>query len=371
MPSGDLQSLKEGNVKALVSALYAASHPLSITDLHKTTGLSRPTIESNLKTIEERGLLKTVSKPSKKSSGGRPARSFTLDYDAGIVAGITLGVEEVTVVIANLAGKLLTSTSLPVAAKDRRPSIALNLLSQALQMAERQTDQLRCVTVGVIGETTALGRRLHVDRFPELSSEAFFSEFAANFDCPVIYRNDADLAALAEFHQLKDPAKVMVGINISGAFGAGIIINSQLFTGAQSGAAEMGHDNSLGWPEAFTQFTKVREREHLTVRGIYSLAHSGDKAALQAVETFIATAVPGVRALICAFDPDLVVISGYVTLLGDLPCRILRQELQKTLPYVPPIELSPLQGLSVETGSIDCCIQHLKENSYGIFGYEN
>lgn len=368
MPAGDLKSLKEGNVRLLIATLAQHSNPLSITELHQLTGLSRPTIESNLQTIRAHGLLKTFSEPSKKQVGGRPARSFSLDYDSGLVAGIILGVEEVTVVLANLRGRVITSTSLAVSTQDNRPAIALNLLEQALLLTAQTREDLQCVTVGVIGETTALGRRLHVDKFPELTAETFFADFASKFPCPVIYRNDADLAALAEFHQLPQPPQVMVGINISGAFGAGIIINSQLFTGAQSGAGEMGHDHSLGWPGAFRTFTEKRAAAGLTLRGFYAQAEAGDAAARQVITEFISAGLPGVRALVCAFDPDLLVVSGQVTLLGDLAVEMIHEDLQAALPLVPEIRLSPLRGLSVETGSIDCCAQYLRDHSFGVYG---
>ncbi|MDO5747804.1 MAG: ROK family protein [Actinomycetaceae bacterium] len=367
MLGGDLKQLRKANVRRVIHALTTSSTPLSMTALHEKTNLSRPTITSNLQYIDAQGfLITTQDKASVK--GGRPPRSFKFNYDNGIIAGIILGFDEITVGIANLAGKLIGSRSCSVNPSDRRHDIALTILRQLVNINAIEWNELLCVTVSIIGEVTPEGRTLHKDWFPELGSNDFFNDFKKEFPCPVLFQNDANLAAIAEYHRLDEEniPQVMLCLNISQAFGAGIIINGRLFSGAHQAAGEMGHDPALGWSKCFDTFQQKRAEYGYTLRGVFEDAKIGNKDAKNIVNSFIHEGLPGVRALICAFDPDLLVVSGEVCRLDNLAATILAKDLVSFLHTKPQIITSNAQGLSVFLGAIHSSAEYVKDQCYGI-----
>lgn len=367
MKSGDLQCLRRANTEALIAALDNANTPLSVAELAHQIGVSRTTVESILVDLGSGGMLKeSVGEVSRK--GGRPARYFELDYEAGIIGGIIFNQDELIITLANLDGRIIFSKATGVAAKVHRPKLSIKLLEEALQFVKKKEEDLRCVTVSIIGETTPTGRKLQKEHFPDLSDENFFNDYAALFGCPVLFHNDADLVAMVEYQELsaEEKPKVLVTVSISWAFGGGVIIDGKLFTGANSGSAEIGHDEYFGWPSAFREFDRFRAEHNMTIRGAYAVAQDGDEEALAAFQAFIRCGMPGIRALVCAFDPDLLIISGLASMLPETVLEVVQKDLAETLPVYPKVICSQLKGFALEKGTIQAGCCYLHEHSFGL-----
>lgn len=367
MKSGGLQSLKRANSQALIATLDNANKPLSTADLAARIGISRTTVESILADLIRGDMVKeSVGEVSCK--GGRPARYFQLNYDAGVVAGIIFNQDEIIITLANLEGRIIFSKATGVASKTQRPRFSIQLLEEALQFVQKQKEELQCVTVSIIGEPTPTGRKLQKEQFPDLSDENFFTDYSTLFECPVLFHNDADLAAMAEYQELSvdEKPKILVVVSISWAFGGGVMIDGKLFTGANSGAAEMGHDNYFGWPKAFKEFDNYRTEHNMTIRGAYAAAQDGDKEVLETIRAFIRRGLPGIRALVCAFDPDLVVISGLASTLSETVLEIVKEDLAEILPVYPEVICSKLKGFALEKGTIQAGCCYLHEHSFGL-----
>lgn len=182
----------------------------------------------------------------------------------------------------------------------------------------------------------------------QLISEAFSN-------APTFLENDGNLAAVAEYAfgaaQGADPAVYMT---ISTGIGGGAIIHGELFTGWRGLALEVGHikfpapDGRILGLEDFASGTGIGRsaREKLASTSIPSVlrgrsvvdgkavgeaAVQGDAFALEVIREAGHWLGLGLVAVIHLFNPQVIVLGGSVTKLGDLILAPARQVLSERL----------------------------------------
>jgi glucokinase len=182
----------------------------------------------------------------------------------------------------------------------------------------------------------------------KLVSEAFGG-------APVFMQNDANLAALAEYHlgaaRGCDPA---LYLTISTGIGGGAVIGGQLFTGWHGLAIEPGHirlllpDGKLYRLEELASGTGIAEMarrrlwssaEPSTLRALTVIdgaavgdaARQGDSVARAVITAAGQHLGIGLVSLLHLFNPRVIVVGGSVATLGDLlfdPARgVIRENL--------------------------------------------
>lgn len=170
--------------------------------------------------------------------------------------------------------------------------------------------------------------------------------------------NDANAAALGEF--LFGAGKGMenlIYITVSTGIGGGIIINKKLYRGKTGNAGEIGHMTvephgprcncgNYGCLEVMASGTAIariaRERlnnienlkneesllsafENITPREVFECALKGDKLALEVVDYTSNYLGIGLASLINIFDPEMIIIGGGVSKVGDILFDRLRK----------------------------------------------
>ena len=170
----------------------------------------------------------------------------------------------------------------------------------------------------------------------------------------ILVGNDANLAALGEFHYgagraipgRGNPPRTLVYLTVSTGIGGGVVSGGELFLGAHGLAAEIGHmviDRSAGAPqcqcgnrgclEALASGTAIagtaRRRvaneaslipslvragsEEITAEMVFDAAAQGDALARSILEDAVQALAVGLANLLHLFNPDLVVLGGGVT----------------------------------------------------------
>jgi glucokinase len=179
------------------------------------------------------------------------------------------------------------------------------------------------------------------------------------FSCPVSLGNDANLAALGEWrHGAGVGTRHMIYLTISTGIGGGIISHDRLLTGSQGLAAELGHmtvipDGALcgcgihghieavaAGPaiarsairrletgEASALLQPYRDGESITTVQIAQAAADGDKLALEVLAEASQLIGHHLANLAHAFNPELFVLGGGVSSIGDLFFEPLRESL--------------------------------------------
>jgi len=178
---------------------------------------------------------------------------------------------------------------------------------------------------------------------------------AAFGDAPTHMENDANLAALSEYHYgAARGANPALYLTVSTGIGGGAIIDGQLFTGWRGLAIEPGHlkfpapNGKLYSLEAFSSGTGIGRvaRERLaggdqpsslrTVavvdgKAVGDAAAAGDALALSVIEEAGRWLGLGLVNLIHLFNPQVIVIGGSVVNLGDLIFTPTRQVIAEYL----------------------------------------
>jgi glucokinase len=195
---------------------------------------------------------------------------------------------------------------------------------------------------GMILHANSLPPHWHNTPFAEPISRAFGG-------APTYMENDANLAALAEYHfgaaRGADPA---IYLTISTGIGGGAIIGGRLFTGFRGLAIEPGHlkfmhpdgqiysleqlacgralaESAQKKLDASTALSLLRSMEMLDGKVVGEAAAQGDRLALDVIQEAGRWLGLGLVNIIHLFNPQVIVVGGSVAQLGDLIFNPARQ----------------------------------------------
>lgn len=191
--------------------------------------------------------------------------------------------------------------------------------------------------------------------------------FIEAFGLPVFLENDANVAALAELRfGAGRGSRFLIYITVSTGVGGGVIADGKIYHGAHFAAGEIGHTLVVseggrlcgcgrhGCLEAYASGTAIASRAVEALRGggsslvlelagrdlsrvssslVAEAARQGDSLALSVLAEAVHFLGVGVTNLLNLFDPEVVVIGGGVSRLGDALFEPLRRAVrEKALP---------------------------------------
>lgn len=150
------------------------------------------------------------------------------------------------------------------------------------------------------------------------------------YHVPVRINNDANCFAAGEKYFGKArPYDFAVGLIMGTGFGAGIIANGRVYSGVNCGAGEFGmfpYQGGILEHYCCGQFFK---RKHgITGAEAYELAMKKDAKALAMFAEFGGHVGEGIKMIMYAVDPEIIVLGGSVSKAFPLFERTLREALQ-------------------------------------------
>ncbi|MCL7376639.1 ROK family transcriptional regulator [Streptomyces sp. 35G-GA-8] len=374
LTGGDPSLLRRINSAVVLHSLRD-SGDLTLTDLTRITGLSRPTVEGVVEGLIETGLV-VESAPAEGGTRkqGRPARRFRFRAEAGYLLGIEIGPHRVAALISGLDGRIMGAGSRVVsetADADERLERVRLVVADVLRRTGVSRGSLRAVGVGSPGIVEADGTVRLGTALPQWTGLPLGERLRRSFRCPVLVENDANTAAVAE--QWKgaaidsdDIVFVLAGLSP----GAGALIGGRLHRGFGGAAGEIGALHLLGRgasPETLLSTTDepLHPLDEQAVAKVFADAKGGDVRAQEAVERFIERLVHDVAALVLALDPELVVIGGWAAGLDGV-LDPLRQELSRFCLRPPRVALSLLGEAAVATGALRLALDHVEEELFAV-----
>ncbi len=184
---------------------------------------------------------------------------------------------------------------------------------------------------------------------------------------PLLIDNDANGAAWAEYRfGVGGQARALTCVTLGTGIGGGLVLDGELYRGAFGTAGEFGHTtvvpdgrrcpcgNRGCWEMYCSGTALAREAreladvspvaahhllslaggsvEHLTGEVVATAAREGDRAAIEICALIGRWLGRGLANLAAVLDPDLFVIGGGVSDLGDLLIEPARREFAATLP---------------------------------------
>jgi glucokinase len=203
---------------------------------------------------------------------------------------------------------------------------------------------------------------------------------AERFACPVALGNDANLAALGELrYGAGRGAKHLLYLTIGTGIGGGVIVDGRLLLGKRGLAAELGHMQvtttgercgcgQIGHLEAIASGPAIartaRQRllsgepssmnllpgspDSLTTNDIGRAALQGDPLARSVLEEAGRAIGSALASLVHAFDPEVIVLGGGVSLIGPLFFEPIERSMR--LHVMHPAYLEGLRLVPAELG---------------------
>ena len=359
---GDQESLRQINLSTVLTHLRQNA-PISRAALAEITGLNRATITRLVRELIEHGFVHEIGFQSLHA--GRPSILLQLDPDAGCIIGAEIEVKFGSIILTDLTAHILWRQEVDFGDTDEQEAI-LNCIAQLVRQACTKASETN---------RHILGLGMSLPGLVDVSSGVLL--FAPNmrwsdvpvkqwldteFNIPIYVDNKANMAALAEsyFGSARDSEYVLY-INITAGVGAGIVLNQRIIAGASGLAGEVGHMTinpdgpkcncgSYGCWETYVSalavFRRVRESiltgeesqlaevvqdgfERITVPLMVEAARKGDRVALAAFEETGYYLGVGLANLINTFNPQKVVLGGYVTQAYEFLLPVIQKTVQE------------------------------------------
>ena len=331
---GSTTSLRAANEQRVLDVLRGGPEVFTQAELARATGLAPATVSNIVRMLAARGIVES------EPGSGRRGAAVRLSPRAGVVAGVDFGHSHVAVAVGDLSGRVID---------ERRRRVGELGHDEALAGAREMLGEL--LEPGVRLRTVGLGLPAPIAG-EIVQSQAIFPGWEGInarvvaeevFGVPVHVENDANLGALAEHrvgvargHDSSFYVKTSSGV------GAGIIVDNELFHGANGTAGEIGHltlddqgplcrCGKRGCLEAFTSTPFVAREVGGAVPGaddvdnVVKAAMEGNVAARRALEEAGSHLGRGLASVVNLVNPSIVVVGGHLASAEDLllePARI-------------------------------------------------
>ncbi|HEX2914641.1 MAG TPA: ROK family protein [Chloroflexia bacterium] len=275
------------------------------------------------------------------------------DPKTGRIIGVDLGGTKARAVLSDGSGTFLARAQLPTEA-DLGLEHVLNNIETVVRAVMELADFSSLIGMG-IGAPGPLNPETGIvyspPNLPGWNYVPLRDIMEERIGLPVYLGNDANLAALGEytFGAGKD-YRFLVYITVSTGVGGGIIEDGRILMGARGAAGELGHMSidlngprcncgNIGCLEILTSGTAIRRRaiemldagrpsllaemsgsdpEKITAELVARAALQGDEAALELLEQTGVYLGVGVTNILHIFNPEIVVIGGGVSRIGEL-----------------------------------------------------
>lgn len=363
--------LRQMNSRAILDELLRDDVSRTVTELGRTVGLSRPTVEAALADLVDEGWVTEAEAIATPNKAGRRAKRFAADASAGSVLGVDLGLHGIVGVRADLRGVTLARV------EERYTDLA-----DAEQAWSSVQDVVRRLTapVGSVGGAPVLGATFGVpavvDRDGAIDYTVAVPEWVERRvpgriqdlfpGVATFFDNDAKLAATAEarwgrFHGVRDALYLVMGRQI----GAALVVDGSLARGARGAAGEMGGIASTGWPAAPARL-EARIPSGTDLESVFAAAAQGSVSAVETVRAFAADVAPGVVQLVTTIDPEVVVVGGEVLPGAEVFCAALDEIVTPQLRHPVVFAPSTVGRDAVARGALARSLAHVRSAHMGL-----
>ena len=368
--------LRQMNSRAILDELLRDDVSRTVTELGRTVGLSRPTVEAALADLVDEGWVTEAEAIATPNKAGRRAKRFAADASAGSVLGVDLGLHGIVGVRADLRGVTLARV------EERYTDLAdaEQAWSSVQDVVRRLTEPVGGTVGGSAGGAPVLGATFGVpavvDRDGAIDYTVAVPEWVERRvpgriqdlfpGVATFFDNDAKLAATAEarwgrFHGVRDGLYLVMGRQI----GAALVIDGSLARGARGAAGEMGGIASTGWPAAPARL-EARIPSGTDLESVFAAAAQGSVSAVETVRAFAADVAPGVVQLVTTIDPEIVVVGGEVLPAAEVFCAALDEIVTPRLRHPVVFAPSTVGRDAVARGALARSLAHVRSAHMGL-----
>jgi glucokinase len=272
-----------------------------------------------------------------------------------LTLGIDLGGSKILTAVVNPRGEILSSDEGITPATKGRETVVQSIVDsshRALEQAGVAISEIFAIGVGAAGiSNPATGILFTSPNLLGLRDVPLRDIMQERLGKKTFLINDANAAALGEFYfGAAQGAHNFIYITLSTGIGGGIVIDGKIYTGAIGAAGEIGHmtiddngpicncGNRGCWETLASGTALAKEAKHrikegvrtsileyadgdiekVTAQVIHSAAQQGDSLAKELIARTGYYIGVGLANLINIFNPELIVIGGGLSNIGDM-----------------------------------------------------
>ncbi len=292
-----------------------------------------------------------------------------------LYVGVDVGGTKVLAVLISSQGEVLRSAQVPMPGRSAADvDVEAALVAAAAEvMGGAPVAGLGVSAAGFVDRTGELVR--FAPHLPWRDAPVR-RRIAERVGLPVVVANDANCAGHAELvagaaRGVACGLLVTVGTGIGGA----VLLDGAVVRGANGMAGEFGHMQVVPdglececglrgcWEQyasgrALERVTRVALGSHLDGPAVAAAARAGDRVAREAFASIGTWLGVGIAGLVAAFDPEVVVVGGGVSAVGDLLLEPARRGLLDALPAAGHRDVPPLVPASFgpEAGAVGAAL---------------
>jgi len=275
-----------------------------------------------------------------------------------MIGAVDIGGTKIAAGIVDDAGKVLAKLETPTEAARAYPDGLRHVVRMLREAAKKANTELSGIGIGSTGWVYPItGEFGDVDFLPGWKGCNPVKDLTREFGVPVALENDGDAAALGEAAWGAGKGKSrLIYVTVGTGIGGGIILDGELYRGADKAHPEVGHHviDSFG-PECTCGFrgcweavatgpamaewfntnaaATTRHPEVLDAKEIFQLARQGHLLAREAVAREVHYLGLGVANLINLFVPERIVMGG--SIMKGVSLEEICQVVAKGCRFVP------------------------------------
>ncbi len=339
-PLGNRKLIRDLNRSTVLNTILAKG-PISRAALAQSIGLSPASITNLTAELLEQGLI--LETKHGESSGGRRPILLEINPNGGFVIGIKLTEKQVIGALTDLSAEVLSNQITPLAGTE--PAQIVGYVSESvvdlLSEADVSRSRLRGVGVGMAGVVDTergISRQHPFFGWRDVPLGAMLRERLGTL---VHIDNDVNALTLAELlYGAGQGVDDFLTVTIGRGVGLGIVIGGQLYRGARGAGGEFGHivvepngplcdcgkrgclEALVGERALLREAREAADRDELppveTIEDLADAGFSGDAIAGEIFANAGRTLGREIANLVNVFNPELILISGEGTRMGDL-----------------------------------------------------
>jgi predicted NBD/HSP70 family sugar kinase len=318
---------------AEVLGTFRARAALTRAEVMERTGLSRSTVNQRLDALLAAGLV--VPSGEDAPTRGRPASRFVFNSDRGVLLVADVGATGMRTAVCDLAGVILAERDRGIdvaAGPEPVLSAADELFAQTLAEVGREPADVHGIGIDVPGPVDFDNGQ--VVSPPIMSGWDRFDIpgwFGRHYTCPILVDKDVNAMAFGEQRTTYPDIPQLLMLKIGTGVGAGLMIDGQVYRGADGAAGDIGHIQltvtdadeepvcrcgNTGCVEAYAGgWALIRDlraagRDVETVDDAVALIRSGDLTAVRLARRAGRILGGAIADAVSLFNPRVVVIGG-------------------------------------------------------------
>lgn len=381
---GTPENLGEHNRKLILDCVRKHG-PLSRAELSRKLDMSFPTISSNVNKLLDSCYLREAGIGS--NSIGRKSTLLAFNATWGYIIGADIGRSQIRVMLTDLEGKEIAYLKQDYRAQEEENAAEeclIRLIETAIRDGGIKPSQVKYISLGIPGiMDPKTGQLILVPFMPRMDIKKVVQRIASIYHAPVVAENSVNLSAIGE--KWKGAAKSRRNIlyfSYGVGIGAALILNGELFKGANNTAGEVGYmvpDPAMlrgcfdeqGVLETLVSGSTIQERmlQHGLGQDFGKLMEEdrnknpAARELLGHISLYIGIMLINIASVI---DVELIVIGGR---LGDLIAPSLiaswQDVLSKHVPFPPEILTSTLRDKASVLGGIAIGMRQISDALVG------